>query len=159
MSTLQQKQFMVACGQTVTVLNYTQAQLYIELIREEVVRELFPAFDKFIQAQTHDNTVELLDAIGDSKVVIDGLALSLGIDPEIIKARVDVSNLSKIPDGDSKVLKREDGKILKPNSFMLPYLDDLANRINKPYNYAGLIDQKNETQNGNLPSQVQGKPQ
>jgi hypothetical protein len=156
---LLQKQFMAACGQTISVLNYNQAQLYIELIREEVVRELFPAFDKFMTAQTHDNTVELLDAIGDSMVVIEGLALSLGVDPEVIKARVDISNATKIPSGQSKVQKRADGKILKPTSFILPYLDDLANRINKPYNYSGILDTQNAEQNGNSTPSIQGKPQ
>jgi predicted HAD superfamily Cof-like phosphohydrolase len=150
---------MSACDQTVSVVNYNQATLYIELIREEVVRELFPAFDKFIQSQTHENTVELLDAIGDSMVVIEGLALSLGVDPEIIKARVDISNASKIPSGQSKATKRADGKIFKPDSFILPYLDDLANRINKPYNYTGLLNEQNAESNVQNSPALQGKPQ
>lgn len=152
---MQQKQFMVACGQTVSAVNFKQAELYTELIREEVVRELFPAWDKFIASPTHDNTVELLYAIGGSLVVVEGLAFSLGIDPALIKARVDISNLSKIPEGKAKIEKRAYGKILKPPSFITPYLDDLANRINKPYTYAGLIENTETTSDVNSSKQGQ----
>lgn len=127
-----QEQFMRACGQVTTRPMYKQCELYKELIREEVVGELFPALESWIDNPLDpDSLRETLDAIGDSLVVIEGLAYSMGADPKEIKSRIDDSNLTKIPAGNNLVKKRADGKILKPDSFKLPVLDDLAENILK----------------------------
>lgn len=42
-----QLRFMSACGQTTNKVNFNQIDLYQELIREEVVKELFPALDNW----------------------------------------------------------------------------------------------------------------
>lgn len=125
-----QKKFMSACGQTITTVNYRQIELYKELIREEVVQELFPSLETWLLNPLDKIALkEVLDAIGDAQVTLMGLALSMGSRPEVIKDRVDASNLTKIPIGSNKVLKRADGKILKPDSFVLPNLEDLVDEI------------------------------
>ena len=127
---LDQIKFMTACGQTVNKVNFKQIELYQELIREEVVKELFPALQNWTENPLNKEALtEVLDGIGDVLVVVEGLALSFGLDPEELKRRIDLSNLTKIPEKNSKVTKRDDGKILKPASFKLPELDDLVEAI------------------------------
>lgn len=125
-----QKQFMEACGQTTDRPNWKQIELYAELIREEIVGELFPALESWLANSLDEEALrETLDAIGDSLVVLNGLALSMGTDPKEIKDRIDISNLSKIPKGEDKIKKRVDGKILKPLTFVDPRLDDLVDIV------------------------------
>lgn len=125
-----QANFMVACGQTINTVNWKQIELYKELIREEIVRELFPALDAWMADPLNEENIrEVLDAIGDSLVVVRGLAYSMGQNPNQILYRIDQSNLTKIPKGDNKVKKREDGKILKPDTFEPPVLDDLVRSV------------------------------
>jgi len=130
LSTDLQANFMVACGQTINTVNWKQIELYKELIREEIVRELFPALDAWMADPLNEENIrEVLDAIGDSLVVVRGLAYSMGQNPNQILYRIDQSNLTKIPKGDNKVKKREDGKILKPDTFEPPVLDDLVRSV------------------------------
>lgn len=130
LSTDLQANFMVACGQTINTVNWKQIELYKELIREEIVRELFPALDAWMADPLNEENIrEVLDAIGDSLVVVRGLAYSMGQNPNQILYRIDQSNLTKIPKGDNKVKKREDGKILKPDTFEPPALDDLVRSV------------------------------
>lgn len=125
-----QLKFMKACGQTTSIVNFKQVELYQELIREEVVKELFPALEAWKDSPLDKERIrDVLDAIGDSLVVIEGLAYSLGTDPQTIKAQVDESNLTKIPLEGNSVKRREDGKILKPDHFREPDLGDLVDEI------------------------------
>lgn len=111
-------------------VNFKQIELYQELIREEAVKELFPALQKWYDSPLDKDLIrEVLDGIGDVLVVVEGLAHSFGIDPVTLKERIDKSNLTKIPPRDSIVKKREDGKILKPSSFVKPELDDLVEEV------------------------------
>ena len=104
LSTDLQANFMVACGQTINTVNWKQIELYKELIREEIVRELFPALDAWMADPLNEENIrEVLDAIGDSLVVVRGLAYSMGQNPNQILYRIDQSNLTKIPKGDNKV--------------------------------------------------------
>lgn len=123
--------FMLACGQSTTKVNFSQVELYRELIREEAVQELFPALESWLDNPLDEDALrETLDAIGDTLVVVHGLAISMGLDPVEIKSRIDKSNLSKIPVGESSVLRRADGKILKDfNTFVAPALDDLVESV------------------------------
>lgn len=127
---LAQIQFMTSCGQTVNKVNFRQIELYQELIREEVVKELFPALQKWQESPLNKDRIrEVLDGIGDVLVVVEGLAYSFGLTPESIKERIDTSNLTKIPPNSGAVCKRDDGKILKPPTFALPELDDLVEEV------------------------------
>lgn len=109
-----QETFMVACDQTVDKYNENQYNLYYNLIQEEV-QELTDAFNA-------DDKVEVLDAILDIIVVATGMAYSAGFDIEGGWDEVIRSNMSKVDPETGKVLKRDDGKVLKPSSFSPPNL-------------------------------------
>lgn len=126
-----QLQFMLACGQTAHRVNFKQIELYQELIREEVVKELFPALDSWVADPLDKEKIRaVLDGIGDTLVVVEGLALSMGVDIAKVKDAVDVSNLTKVPTGSAEVRRREDGKIFKPAHFQEP---DLRASVDEVY--------------------------
>lgn len=106
-----QAQFMRACGQTVGQKNREQFELYMELIREE--------FQELQNAKTH---VEVFDALLDLIVVCIGAGHSAGYPMEQGWDAVVVSNLRKIDPATGQVLRREDGKILKPEGWRPPNL-------------------------------------
>jgi len=99
-----QKTFMLAAEQSVGVYNAAQTELYINLVIEE--------FQELVAAASLEGFVkEATDLI----VVTIGLMHSLGVDPEEAWRLVNESNMSKLTDG--KLVKREDGKILKPDTY------------------------------------------
>jgi predicted HAD superfamily Cof-like phosphohydrolase len=111
--------FMEACGQEVShtpgflYTNITQSDLYMELIREE--------FEELREGYENSDITEVADACGDLIWVILGLANSLGIPMHRVWHEVSASNMSKTVDG--KVIKREDGKILKPDTYFPPNIN------------------------------------
>ena len=131
-----QKEFMTACGQTTEVLNLQQLRLYVGLVLEET-KELVEAMQNLESGiaagqPIHRNDIaEILDAGGDIMVVAGGVINSIGIHPGNVLDRVWATNLAKIsPDG--KVLRREDGKILKPPGWEPPIFTDLADSVLEP---------------------------
>lgn len=120
--------------------DFATALLYRELVREEYDKEFNEAWDNLIAARSgvyvydregnllseNDIAVDLLDAICDTIVTLQGLAEGLGCDLVGAYNEVMRSNLTKImPDG--KVHKNSYGKIRKPDSYkaprLLPYLE------------------------------------
>lgn len=98
--------------------------LYMDLIVEEF-RETDSAFEALMIDDTPENLAELIDGCIDLIYVTAGLLNSLGVDGEAAWAEVHRSNMSKMaPDG--TVLRRQDGKILKPDTFSPPNLLPLA---------------------------------
>lgn len=87
-----------------------QTQLYMSLIQEE--------FDETMDAFAKGDTIELADGLADMVWVIMGLASSVGIPFDQVWNEVRASNMSKVVDG--KLVKREDGKVLKPESYFRP---------------------------------------
>lgn len=131
-----QRKFMTACGQTTEVLNLRQLQLYVGLVLEETA-ELIMAMEKLETSVSagqpihRDAIAEILDAGGDIMVVAGGVINSIGIYPGNVLDRVWATNLAKIsPDG--KVLRRDDGKILKPPGWEPPIFTDLADSVLEP---------------------------
>ena len=112
-----QATFMRACGQTTQDFNEDQFVLYLELISEEVA-ELSNA------AETNNRT-EIFDAILDIIVVAIGAGLSAGFPMSDGWKEVMRSNMDKIDSETGIVLRREDGKILKPKDWQPPKLADL----------------------------------
>lgn len=110
-----QEKFMVASDQTVNTFNEEQYSLYLRLIREE--------FNELQVAHADNDRVEQLDALLDLIVVVVGAIHSAGFDGEGGWNEVIRSNMSKIDPETGKVLKREDGKVLKPASFSPPNLE------------------------------------
>lgn len=92
-----------------------QTELYMKLVQEE--------FDETLDAFTKGDTIELADGIADTVWVLMGLASSVGIPFDTVWNEVKASNLSKVVDG--KLLKREDGKVMKPESYFKPDLNSV----------------------------------
>lgn len=109
-----QEKFMKACDQTVGELNADQFKLYLKLISEES--------NELIQAVEQNDKVETLDALLDLIVVTIGAIHSLGADGEGGWKEVMSTNFAKIDKETGKVRKREDGKVLKPASWVAPNL-------------------------------------
>ena len=115
-----QASFMQACGQTVGVENRDQYALYLDLIREEV-QEL----------EDSRHPVSDLDALIDILVVTIGAIHSMGADAEGAWNEVMRSNLDKIDPESGTVLKRGDGKVLKPEGWTPPNLDPYLNEVHR----------------------------
>jgi predicted HAD superfamily Cof-like phosphohydrolase len=89
-----------------------QAILYKMLIEEE--------YNEFLDACKNRDDVEEIDACFDMMWVIVGYMKSRGWDCENIWDEGAKSNLSKIDPVSGKVIRREDGKILKPEGWKPP---------------------------------------
>lgn len=111
---LDQGIFMTACDQSVGTINQSQYDLYCKLIEEEV--------EELREAISNHDEIEQLDALLDILVVTVGALHSLGVDAEGAWREVIRSNMSKVDSATGKVLKREDGKVLKPSSYSPPDL-------------------------------------
>ncbi|MEK9805208.1 MAG: nucleoside triphosphate pyrophosphohydrolase family protein [Euryarchaeota archaeon] len=109
-----QQKFMQACDQTTNQYNSDQYDMYLDLIKEEV-EELDVAL------QGHDR-VEQLDALIDILVVTIGAIHSGGFNGEAAWKEVMSTNFAKIDPNTGKVIKREDGKVLKPKNWQAPKL-------------------------------------
>lgn len=107
-----QRVFMEAGEHSTNRYNEQQFNLYLNLIREEMT-ELEDAVE-------HQNKVKILDGLMDVLVVTLGAAHSLGIDVYLAWDEVVKSNMSKVDPTTGKLVKREDGKILKPEGYKKP---------------------------------------
>jgi predicted HAD superfamily Cof-like phosphohydrolase len=109
-----QEKFMRACDQTVGVANADQFKLYVKLMAEES--------QELAQAMKDADEVETLDALIDILVVTIGAIHSAGFDAEGAWKEVMSTNFAKIDKETGKVVKREDGKVLKPDGWQSPQL-------------------------------------
>lgn len=110
--------FMAAAGQTTSEENIPQSSLYHNLIAEE--------YSEYIAARNKDDDTEIIDACFDMMWVIVGYMLSRGWDCEKIWDEGALSNLRKIDRETRKVLKRPDGKVLKPEGWQPPDFSKFA---------------------------------
>jgi predicted HAD superfamily Cof-like phosphohydrolase len=101
--------FIEACDQQETPEN---EKLYLRLIYEE--------FQEFVDAVNDNDDVEQLDACMDMIWVILGYCRMKGFDVAGAWDEVAQSNLSKIDHNTGKVIKRDDGKVLKPAGWTPP---------------------------------------
>ena len=109
--------FATACDQPPSEANY---EMYLDLIDEEYI-ELQKAL------RTHDK-VEQLDALVDILVVTMGAIRAAGWDGEAAWKEVMNTNFAKIDPTTSKVIKREDGKVLKPVGWKAPQLSQFIDK-------------------------------
>jgi len=109
--------FATACDQPPSESNY---KMYLGLIDEEV--------GELAEAVEADDKVEQLDALVDILVVTMGAIRAAGWDGEAAWKEVMDTNFAKIDPETGKVIKREDGKVLKPEGWKAP---ELAQFINK----------------------------
>ena len=136
MSNIQGKQaeFMVMAGQKIYTLREIlktnkaspQAELYMNLIEEEF-DELQAAFVRYSNTVREDERLailcEVLDGVADMAVVLMGLCNSLGLPFDSAFHEVHKANMNKFIDGGDgvlKILKRADGKVIKPSGWTPP---------------------------------------
>ena len=103
--------FIDACDQVPSPSN---ASLYRNLMVEE--------YNEFIAALNKKDEVEQLDACMDLIWVTLGFCYMKGYDVDGAWAEVARSNLAKIDATTGKVIKRADGKVLKPEGWTPPNL-------------------------------------
>jgi predicted HAD superfamily Cof-like phosphohydrolase len=108
--------FLKACGQDTPRQpdkNVSElAELYKKLIKEEV--------EEFWEAEAASDDAEQLDACFDMIWVIVGYMKARGWDCDKAWDEGAKSNLSKIDMNTGSVIRREDGKILKPEGWKPP---------------------------------------
>lgn len=108
--------FLHACGQRYPNAPDPQvselAELYKKLIKEET--------EEFWEAEATSDDAEQLDACFDMIWVIVGYMKARGWDCEQAWDEGAKSNLSKIDPVTGNVIRREDGKILKPEGWKPP---------------------------------------
>lgn len=107
--------FMEAAGQTIPPSNAersSQSDLYMRLIQEE--------YTELMDAEAVSDDVEICDACFDLIWVIVGYMHSRGWPCEQIWNEGALSNLEKIDKKTKKVIKREDGKVMKPDDWQPP---------------------------------------
>ncbi len=103
--------FQQACDQQPSEENY---KMYLDLIREET--------DELEEAIQDNDKVEQLDALVDILVVTMGAIRAAGWDGQGAWKEVMDTNFAKIDPTTGKVIKREDGKVLKPEGWKAPDL-------------------------------------
>ena len=98
------------------VLNDTNLLLYpnIKLLKEEV--------EEYAEAARAGDMVEILDALADIGYILAGTIINHGMQHIYDDAFNEVhrSNMAKLVGG--KVIRREDGKVLKPEGWQAPQL-------------------------------------
>jgi predicted HAD superfamily Cof-like phosphohydrolase len=104
--------FIKACDQEKTEENQT---LYTNLITEE--------YNEFLTALQSNDNVEQLDACMDMIWVILGYCYMKNWHVAGAWNEVALSNLLKIDKTTKKVIKNEDGKVMKPEGWTPPQLD------------------------------------
>ena len=107
--------FGTACDQPASEANY---KMYLDLIREET--------DELEEAIQDNDKVEQLDALVDILVVTVGAISAAGWDGEAAWREVMNTNFAKIDADTGKVRKREDGKVLKPEGWKAPELEQFV---------------------------------
>ena len=105
------ERFGSACDQEPSEANY---KMYLDLIREET--------DELEEAIQDNDKVEQLDALIDILVVTMGAIRAAGWDGEAAWQEGMNTNFAKIDEETGKVIKRADGKVLKPLDWKAPEL-------------------------------------
>lgn len=108
------KEFQTAVGQHVgTEVKFPSDKercLRIRLMEEE--------FDEYLQGESKDDLENIAKELADIIYIACGTAVSYGIPLDKVFDEVHRSNMDKLVDG--KPVRREDGKILKPEGWTAP---------------------------------------
>lgn len=94
-------------------VNEATYQLRYKLMKEEN--------DEYLEAAENGDLVEIADALGDMMYILCGTILKHGLQDMIeeVFEEIQRSNMSKL-DENGEPIYREDGKILKSNSYFKP---------------------------------------
>jgi len=87
-----------------------ERRLRIDLLEEE--------FAEYIKGELEDDIIQVADALADIIYIACGTAVSYGIPLDELFDEVHRSNMAKLVDG--KVIRREDGKVKKPEGWTAP---------------------------------------
>ena len=97
-------------------------------LREKLLEE---EFNEYMRAELNDDLVEIADALADIIYIACGTAVSYGIPLDDVFAEVHRSNMAKLVDG--KVIRREDGKIQKPEGWTAPDIRSVLDKAHTKY--------------------------
>ena len=103
--------------------NEEERKLRVKLLREE--------FLEYLDGESFNDLVEVADALADIIYIACGTAVSYGIPLDDIFAEVHRSNMAKLVDG--KVIRREDGKIQKPEGWAAPDIEGVLEKSHQKY--------------------------
>ena len=134
----QYNEFGDACGiyqgKLVDFPNPTAVRLGIKLVHEEWNEETYPVIQKYLANPSLENLAEVADGIVDTVYVLMQLSRALGVPFDKCWEAVHAANMAKVgPDG--KVIRREDGKILKPEGWKPPNIWEVLNRHHAAESY------------------------
>lgn len=108
------KDFQTAVGQNVGTKpefpSPSERILRMKLLKEE--------FDEYNEGETNNDLENIAKELADIIYIVCGTAVSYGIPLDRVFDEVHRSNMAKLVDG--KPIRREDGKILKPEGWTPP---------------------------------------
>ncbi len=112
--------FMEAMGQDIEMRPIFPED-HIQKLRFDLIEE---ELDELKLGMDNQNLIEVADALTDLLYVIYGAGQAFGIDLDECFQEVHYSNMSKLGE-DGRPIKREDGKVLKPDTYFPPNLKDI----------------------------------
>jgi|TARA_B100001094_G_scaffold35773_1_gene29816 predicted HAD superfamily Cof-like phosphohydrolase len=112
--------FMEAMGQDIEMRPILPED-HIQKLRFDLIEE---ELDELKLGMDNQNLIEVADALTDLLYVIYGAGQAFGIDLDECFQEVHCSNMSKLGE-DGRPIKREDGKVLKPDTYFPPNLKDI----------------------------------
>jgi predicted HAD superfamily Cof-like phosphohydrolase len=108
------KEFQTAVAQNIGVKpelpDPAERELRLRLLKEE--------YEEYIQGECKNDVENIAKELADIIYIVCGTAASYGIPLDKVFAEVHKSNMAKLVDG--KPVRREDGKILKPQGWKPP---------------------------------------
>lgn len=114
-----QRDFMRACSQMFADGLNIETTLWESLINEEC-KELFKALEDFHASPVMNHKAEVAKEAIDLIYVVAGLLNNLNVPADLVWDEVHASNMLKVDPRTGKVVKRYDGKILKPEGWQKP---------------------------------------
>ncbi|CAB4162896.1 Phosphoribosyl-ATP pyrophosphohydrolase-like [uncultured Caudovirales phage] len=109
------KAFSLPIGTAPVLPNKNERDLRKNLLAEE--------YNEYLDGEEANDIVEIADALADIIYIACGTAVSYGIPLDKIFDEVHRSNMAKLVDG--KVLRREDGKVIKPAGWQAPNIEKI----------------------------------
>lgn len=91
-------------------------------------------YNEYLEGEKTNDIVEIADALADIIYIACGTAVSYGIPLDKIFDEVHRSNMAKLVDG--KVLRREDGKVIKPAGWQSPDIEKIIDNEIESYKNA-----------------------
>lgn len=123
------EQFMKACDQE-TFRYPTLPDEDVRKLRQDLLIEELFGSGELLESMFNKDIVGIADGIADMLYVLIGTASAYGLNIHYIFQEVHRSNMTKVgPDG--TVIRREDGKILKPDTFSPADLRSVIMRLNE----------------------------